>query len=356
MARVAVIGGGLSGLVSAFALLRARHSVCVVEAAETYGGQIVTEHSHGYVIEHGAEGFVAKSEILPQLAQQLGIAAGLIGQTTTRGLGLRDGKLQELAPGEAAALLGFQVPREDLGSGVRTFRRGMGELIGALQRALAAKVELRSGFAVDSITRMERGYRLRNPDGAYIDAERLVITTSARAAARLLTPACGPAAAALKSARTLSSVTVSLAYPRSAVAHPLDATGFVVANQDQQHGLRACTFVSSKFESRAPAEKACLRAFFRPIDAEINVIADATYAQRAHVFLAELLGIQGQPEHVWVSRWPDALPVFEPGHKAAVAQLSTALTGSGMALAGSAFHGSGIDAAVRSALGVGERF
>jgi protoporphyrinogen/coproporphyrinogen III oxidase len=356
MARVVVIGGGLSGLVSAFALLRARHSVFVVEAAEAFGGQIVTEHSHGYVIEHGAEGFVAKSDVLPQLAQQLGIASELMGQAVTRGLGVRDGALQELAPGEAAALLGFQVPREDLGSGVRTFRRGMGELIEALKRALAAKVELRSGFSADSITRMERGYRLRNPDGAVLDTERLVIATSARAAARLLTPACGPAAAALKSARTLSSVTVSLAYPRSAVAHPLDATGFVIANQDQQHGLRACTFVSSKFEARAPQDKVCLRAFFRPIDSEINVIADATYAQRAQAFLAELIGIQGQPEHVWVSRWADALPVFEPEHKAAVAQLSTALTGSGIALAGAAFHGSGIDAAVRSALSVGERF
>lgn len=356
MARVAVIGGGLSGLVSAFALLRARHSVYVVEAAETFGGQILTEHSHGYVIEHGAEGFVAKSEVLPELAQQLGIASELIGQAITKGLGVHDGTLRELAPGEAATLLGFQVPREDLGSGVRTFRRGMGELIEALQRTLAAKVELRSGFAVETITRMERGYRLRNPDGATLDAERLVIATSARVAARLLTPACGPAAAALKTARTLSSVTVSLAYPRGAVAHPLDATGFVVANQDQQHGLRACTFVSSKFEARAPQDKVCLRAFFRPLDAEIHVLADATYAQRAQAFLADLLGIEGAPEHVWVSRWPDALPVFEPGHKAAVAQLGTALTGSGITLAGAAFHGSGIDAAVRSALSVGERF
>ena len=58
---VAVIGGGLSGLASAFALSNARHSVYVVEAAEAYGGQISTELSGGYVIEHGAEGFVARS-------------------------------------------------------------------------------------------------------------------------------------------------------------------------------------------------------------------------------------------------------------------------------------------------------
>jgi oxygen-dependent protoporphyrinogen oxidase len=355
MARVAVIGGGLAGLTSAFALLRARHSVFLVEASEAYGGQISTEHSDGYVIEHGAEGFVARSEAVPKLAAELKVEGELVGQAIMRSLGLKDGTLRELAPGEAASLLGFQVPREELGSGIRTFTKGMGTIIDALRRALAARVELRSGFQVDSLTRLERGYRLKTQDGATLDAERLVIATSARAAARLLTPVCGPAAAQLKAANTVSSVTVSLGYARASIAHPLDATGFVVATDDQQHGLRACTFVSSKFDARVPEGKACLRAFFRPLDAEISVLSDAKYVQRAHAFLEPLLGIGAQPERTWVSRWTNALPVFDPAHKAAVAQLTTALSGSGIALAGSAFHGSGIDAAVQSARSVSER-
>lgn len=355
MARVAVIGGGLSGLASAFALLRARHSVCVVEATEAYGGQISTEHSSGYVIEHGAEGFVARSEAVPRLATELEIERELVGQALTRSLGVRDGVMRELAPGEAATLLGFQVPREELGSGIRTFARGMGTLIDALRRALAAQVELRSGFEVDSLTRLGRGYRLRTQDGAQLDAERIVLATSARVAARLLTPACGPAAAPLRAASTVSSVTVSLGYDRASIAHPLDATGFVVATGDQQGGLRACTFVSSKFAARAPEGKACLRAFFRPLDSEISVMSDAKYLSRAHTFLEPLLGISAPPERIWASRWTDALPVFDAAHKASVAQLTTALSGSGIALAGSAFHGSGIDAAVQSALSVAER-
>jgi oxygen-dependent protoporphyrinogen oxidase len=50
-----------------------------------------------------------------------------------------------------------------------------------------------------------------------------------------------------------------------------------------------------------------------------------------------------------VSRWVDALPVFDDAHRAAVAALERALAPRSIALAGSAFHGSGIDAAVRSA-------
>lgn len=355
MARVAVIGGGLAGLTSAFALLRARYSVCVVEAGEAYGGQISTEHSAGYVIEHGAEGFIARSEAVPKLAAQLGIEDELVGQALIRSLGLKDGAMRELAPGEAASLLGFQVARGELGSGIRTFARGMGTIIDGLRRALAAQVELRSGFQVDSLTRLGRGYRLKTQDGAQLDAECVVVATSARVAARLLTPMCGPAAAQLKAANTLSSVTISLGYDRASIAHPLDATGFVVATEEQKHGLRACTFVSSKFDARAPEGKACLRAFFRPLDAEVNLISDAKYTQRAHAFLEPVLGISAPPERTWASRWTNALPVFDAAHEAAVAQLTTALSGSGIVLAGSAFHGAGIDAAVQSALTVTDR-
>lgn len=355
MARVVIVGGGLSGLTSAWALSRARHSVCVVEASEAYGGQISTERSAGYVIEHGAEGFVARSEAVPKLAAQLGVDRELIGQSVMRSLGVRGGDLTELAPGEAAGLLGFQVPREELGNGIRSFARGMGTIIEALRRALAAHVDFRPGFRVDSITRLERGYRLKTEDGAHLDGDRLVIATSARAASRLLTPVCGPAAAQLKAADVVSSVTVSLGYARASIAHPLDATGFVVATAEQVDGLRACTFVSSKFESRAPADKACLRVFFRPLDTEIHVLSDAKYVQRAHAYLEPLLGIAEKPERTWVSRWPDALPVFDAAHKQSVADLTTALTGSGIALAGAAFHGSGIDASVQSALSLPDR-
>lgn len=355
MARVLVIGGGLAGLTSAFALLRARHSVCVVEAAETYGGQIATERDAGYVVEHGAEGFVAKSEAVPRLAADVGVAEELAGQLQLRSFGVRGGALHELAPGEAATMLGFQVPREELGSGIRTFARGMGSLIDALRRALAAQVELRSGFEVDSLTRLPRGYRLRTQDGAQLDGERVVIATSARAAARLLLPLCGPVAEPLRTAPVMSSVTVSLGYPRESVGHALEASGFVVASEEQRHGLRACAFSSSKFAGRAPADKACLRVFFRPDASEINVLSDAKYVERAHGFLAPLLGITSLPERSWVSRWADALPVFDAAHQSAIAQLTTALAGSGIAVSGSAFHGAGIDAAVRSALSVAER-
>ncbi|HEX7477558.1 MAG TPA: FAD-dependent oxidoreductase [Polyangiales bacterium] len=355
MARVVVIGAGLTGLLCAQVLSRRGHGVLVLEAADTLGGQIQTDRSDGYVTELGAEGFVASSEALPRVARELGIHAELVGQSQTRSLGYRAGELHELAPGEAARFLGFQVSRDDTGQGIRTFRNGMGRLIDALASALAARVEIRSSQPVASVTRKARGYRIVLASGSSIDADRVVVATSARAASQLLQGAFGATASELTLGKLLSSVTVSLAWDRAAVPHALDATGIVFAAGDQEHGVRACTFTTSKFPARAPESKASIRVFFRPEDNELKLLADAAYTRRAATILTRVLGIHAAAERSWVSRWQDALPAHDPAQKDRVALLEKVLSGTGIALAGSAFHGSGIDAAVRSALSIEDR-
>lgn len=353
--RVAVIGGGLAGLCAARALELGRHTVVVLEAGDNFGGQIKTECTDGYVVELGAEGFTARSEALAELAQKLGLAGELRGQTAIRSLGFNAGKLVELSPGEAAAFLGFQVPTDDLGQGTRTFARGMGSLIDALVSRLAARVELRTGWDASALSRRERSYVVTNRDGDSLEVERIVIATSAEHAARLLGPLFGATAAALASATTRSSVTVSLAYPRDAIDHPLDATGLLLAAGEQTHGARACAFVSAKYEGRAPADKALLRVFFRPSETDLTLASDAAYVSWAAEIVARTLPVSAPPLRTWVSRWPSALPMFDALHRERVQVLESALAKSGIALAGSAFHGAGIDAAVRSATTVIDR-
>ena len=355
MRRTAVIGAGLTGLTVAHVLAQRKHEVILLETEPRVGGQLHTVIEHGYVVEHGAEGFVTRSEAVPRLAREVGLGDELIDQVTTRSLGYRGGELRELAPGEAAAFLGFQVPKADFGGGVRTFRRGMGSLSDALATALAAEAEVSTETAVTHLERKSYGFRLSRAGGPPIDAHQVVLATSAKGAALLLEPIIGPVATPLMAAPTLSSVTVSLAYDRTAVSHPLDASGLVVAAEDQVHGIRAAAFTSTKFEHRAPSGKVLLRVFFRPTDHDLKLGSDSTFAARAADFLAKALGIQGGPEHAWVSRWPHALPVFTAAHQEQVRALNEALAGSGVALAGSAYFGAGIDAAVRSALNVEER-
>jgi oxygen-dependent protoporphyrinogen oxidase len=144
-------------------------------------------------------------------------------------------------------------------------------------------------------------------------------------------------------------VTVSLAFARGAVAHALDATGFVVAEAAQAEGFRACTFVSSKLRGRAPASHALLRLFFRPTDADLASLGDDAWVARAQRAAKRALDIRGLAERAWVSRWANALPVFDTAHRERVARLEQALVGSGVSVTGACFHGSGIDGAVRSA-------
>ncbi|GIQ65049.1 hypothetical protein PACILC2_36170 [Paenibacillus cisolokensis] len=83
--RIVVIGGGISGLSSAFYLLREAEKrgqsvkVTLVEAAGRLGGKIETLHRDGFVIEKGPDSFLARKTAMIELARELGIADELTG-------------------------------------------------------------------------------------------------------------------------------------------------------------------------------------------------------------------------------------------------------------------------------------
>lgn len=348
MGRVIIVGGGLAGLAAAFRL-QGRHEVVLIEACARLGGQIHTELSHGFVIERGAEGFVARSQAVPALASDLGMPESeLIAQSVMRSYGFDGQRLIALQAGEAASFLGFQVAAEDLGKGIRSFRRGMGSLISALEGNLHNRITLLRGVQASHVETGASGVRVTIDGGRVLEADALIVATSAAAASSLLTPVAGELATALQAARTLSSVTVELAYERDAIEHPLDGTGFVVATDHQQEGLRACAFTSAKFADRAPPGRVSLRLFFRPSSEQFVNARDAHLVERAVFGLRRVLAVRGEPLHAWVSRWPNALPVFDDAHRARVVALETRLHERAVYLAGSAFHGAGIDAAVSS--------
>ncbi len=359
MKTLAIVGGGLTGLTVAFRRASAGDRVTVFEAGSRLGGQLWTAREDGWTVELGAEGFVARSQVVPQLAADLQMtdanASGprdrgvrwsmLLEQHAKTSYRFESGALRALAPGEAAEALRFQVAASDKGAGIRTFVGGMQSITDALGETLTTELRDRVDVRLDrEVHALERdGGRVR-VDGDTFDA--VVLATSSAAAARLVEPLVGATgSSALAGAETLSSVTVSLGYRAAQIAHPLDGTGFVVAEPFE--GFRACTFTSSKFAHRAPDDFVSLRVFFRPTAEELAT--DTPWAERAARVLAQVLPISGPPQRAWVSRWPHALPVFTAEHRDAVARAETTLAPWSIHLAGSAFHGSGIDAAVRSA-------
>jgi protoporphyrinogen/coproporphyrinogen III oxidase len=101
--RIAVIGGGISGLAAAHRVrkLLPRAEVRVFEASDRLGGPLCTLHSNGAVLEQGADSFLIKTPWALELCRDLGLADQLIptNEQYRRALVVRDGKLLPVPEG-----------------------------------------------------------------------------------------------------------------------------------------------------------------------------------------------------------------------------------------------------------------
>src|SRR5271167_1303434 len=78
-APVAIIGGGISGLSTAFYLAQAGIPSTIVEARPRLGGVIQSERVEGCVIEGGPDSFLSAKPAAMELIGELGLAGEVIG-------------------------------------------------------------------------------------------------------------------------------------------------------------------------------------------------------------------------------------------------------------------------------------
>lgn len=325
----------------------------IFEGAARAGGQIHTFREAGLTVELGAEGFVAKSRAVPALCELLGIESALVDQLTTDTYAFEGDELVLLPPGEAARRLGFQVPAEELGRGIRSLAGGMGELIEALVAAVGQNLQLDA--PVHSVRRDGAELVVERVGGKHERARAVVLATPARAAAALLTDGVSSEGRALSSAPLLSNVSVNLKYRREDLGRYPAGSGVIFPEALASEGLRALSMVDQKFPGRAPRGTALVRVFFRPQGDALTSWSDERFATTAASAVARVLAPRAEPERAWVSRWADALPVFTPEYRAQAAQADAEWQALGVHVTGSAFHGAGIDAAVASAERVAAR-
>lgn len=115
--RVCIIGGGISGLCTAFGLQQAGLDVTLFEKSTSVGGNIKTELHGGFLIEHGPNSLLVSQELL-ELISQLGI-------------------VDQIAQAKPAAKKRFIVRDRKL----TALPRGLVDLIG--NRAFSASAKLR---------------------------------------------------------------------------------------------------------------------------------------------------------------------------------------------------------------------
>lgn len=232
-----------------------------------------------------------------------------------------------------------QPPRDGL---FRSFSRGMAALVDGIRSHLPDG-SIRTGARVERLRKETAGWQVATASG--IDRARAVILcVPAYIAAAILREVEPGIARRLEEIPYASSVGVTLAWPRGAIAHPLNGSGFVVARGMGAPRLTACTWVSSKWEGRAPPDAALLRAFIGGAhDPSAVDLRDDELIAIAVRELAEALRIEGAPVLARVHRWRRASPQHQVGHPARVADIEARLASHpGLFVAGSGLRVTGI--------------
>ena len=450
MKTVAIVGGGIAGLATAYFLQSERRGdvrPVVLEHSSIWGGKVQTNQVDGFTIEGGPDSFLTQKPAALELCQALGLEDSLIrtNQAQRKLYILRQGKPVEapaglnlmvptqwrpvlrsplLSPwGKLRLALEPLVPRrpddgdESMASFVRrrlggevldrlaspllagvyagdpeklsihaTFRRfpdmeraqgsllraarqqqtnraqakwtpfvslqgGMGQLTEALVAALDP-ASLRLNTSVVGLERAEDGgsYHLRLGGGERLTVDVVVLALPAFIAADLLAATAPLLAALLRQQRYVSSATVSLGYPRSAVAHPLDGFGLVIPPREGRD-ITACTWSSTKFPGRAPQDHVLLRCFIGRDGAEgLLEASDVGLVEIARRELRSILGITAPPLVTEVRRWPKGMPQYDVGHPDWVNRIEEAERRQpGLFLTGHAYRGIGVPDLVQDA-------
>lgn len=226
-----------------------------------------------------------------------------------------------------------------------TMRRGMSSLVDAVVSGCASSTDVRTADA-KSIKRMGDGYAIRL-NGDWLEARNIVLATPAWGAADLIQELAPEAADLLRQIPYRSSLTVSLAYPE-ADAKKVSSSGFgFLVPKVERETIAACTYVSNKFEGRAPRGTAVLRCFVGQEQADLS---DNETVRRVRQDLQRLTGITAEPSFTLVSRWSRRMAQYTAGHAERMQQFAAASRGlEGIYFAGNGIQGVGIPDCIQRA-------
>ena len=226
-----------------------------------------------------------------------------------------------------------------------SFKQGTEAFITAIVASLAAQpnVDLQMGAAVNSIHRVPdgRGYAVSLPDGRVLEADDIVLTCPAKAAASLVTSLAPPAAKLLESIRYVSTGAMAVGVKVSDIAKPVNGFGIVVPSTENRP-INAITVASTKFDHRAPSGYALLRVFFGGARSPKTMdLSDSEIEAMVQEQLEDLVGLRAKPVFSRIERWVGANPQYDVHHLDLCDQIDSSLP-AGLWVTGCSYRGVGM--------------
>ncbi len=370
---VTVVGAGVAGMLTAYALDRRGYQVTLIEEKERAGGLIRTTRTEHGISESAAHSLIATSAVR-ELCRDLSVELVEPRKEAKAKFVVRDGQLQRfpLHFSEAIDLASHFVfhrsessPQQDVETWARLhlgdsatdylltpFVRGIygvqpaelglatafpflnlphgATLLGALLRRhfkRSAKKEKKGRAAPrfgmgDLVGRLERdlekrlGLRFRKLETIRClpDAPNVILATPAYAAAPLLDSSVPQLAEALRSVRYTPIVSVTTFVEREALDHPVHGTGVLMPAREDTKSL-GILFNSSSFDYRV-TDNSRFASFTVMMGGTAHPewldASDAEIQQAMKLELAAMLGIR-EPRRTVIHRWPRALPQYSVG-------------------------------------------
>ena len=444
--RVAIVGGGITGLAAAFYLQKEMLEknlpieITLIESSNRLGGKIQTFSKDGFTIERGPDSFLERKQSASKLIREVGLGDKLINNATGTAYILLKGKLHpipegavmgiptKLSPfittglfsplGKARAAADLVLPSgkvegdqslgsffrrrlgdevvdnliEPLLSGIyagdidrlslratfpqfqqvekkyrslilglgktmpkpktnrvgdspkkgmfQTVSTGLESLVDAIEAKLNTVTVLKA-VKVMSITGVGP-YTLRLSNGEISEFDSLIVTTPHYSIEKLFigfdwTPS-------ISEMTSTSVATVAMAFDEEVMKENINGTGFVVSRKSD-YTITACTWTHKKWPHSTPAGKVLLRAYVGRVGDE--AIVDQSDDEIKRVVLDDLnkiMRINVEPDFTLVSRWKNAMPQYNVGHKERIGEWKKIVANHlpGVFLAGSSFDGLGL--------------
>jgi protoporphyrinogen/coproporphyrinogen III oxidase len=242
---------------------------------------------------------------------------------------------------------------EEAPSPFYSLRDGLGQLIEALAAALPEGC-VRTRAPVRRLEREACGWAIELDGAEVIQADAVLLACPAHVATRLVPDEA--LSSELAAIPYVSTATVFLGLRLSGVSRDVDGVGFIVPRGEGK--ILAGTWVSSKWEGRAPDDGVLVRAFVGGARGEVDVsrAEDAELVELVRTEMERLMGPLGSPLFSRVFRYVDSNPQPVVGHPARLRRIAERLKRfPGLAVAGAPYDGVGIPDCVRQARDAAER-